>query len=1009
MKNTSRIKIIKVSATIFFVLLANILTSQTIKELSARFMKCYNAKKWVCACETGEKLKVLIEAKYGKKKNYSKLCHNIAAAYSGSGNYVKAEALFLESLKFKKQYIGAPTLTYANSCGSLAEVYYYTGDYQKSEQYHLQAKSIREKILGDKHPTYALSCHSLGELYRKAGKFKKAEDLMVKAIKIREKELSNKSPDAYRKYVLSFNNLAGLYYQIGKYQLAEQIYIEGKKVLENSVGKENEIYATVCNNLGALYLKLGNNEKAVNEIGLANEIFKRIYGEFHINYAISCTNLGKVCMEFKMYKEAEDVLKIALGIADSIIGENHADYATFVNNLASLYEATGDYSIAEPLYKSAQRNRELNLGKKHPDYATSCNNLGELYRKMGLQKKTEDLLIEAKDIRGNTFGRKHHDYAVSCNNLASFYWDNGQPEKATPLFQEANEILNLLIRKSRDYMSEKEREEYFNKRIIYNHHIYYSYFLKNQPEKGEHTANMYNNALTIKGELLRSSSSVRKLILSSGDSSLIDIYNNFNRLNKELEKQYALPINKRAENISELEIEVNELEKILVREENELNLNKDIADWQNIKNALKDNEAAIEFVRFRYVDKLNVTDSTLYYALILRKEYKYPKAICLFEQKQFEQLSVRDGHINEYEYIKNLYGKNSKKADSLYQIAWKPIDAHLKGVKNIYISPTGLLNKISFDAIPNSKTGVLSDKYKFIYTASTSQIVGQKELNSEDVENTVLFGGIEYDIDIEEMQNIAKAFTGSNNVYAFNSSSDNLYRSLSNSLTRNVNWSYLPGTLEEVEAIQKVLEENKIKHTVYKDKYATEEQLRSFENKGVSVFHISTHGFYIGDDEKSKEIKEIASKEIEFIHSKNALMRSGFVMAGGNNAFQGIELPDDIEDGIITSAEISNLNLFGTKLAVLSACQTGLGDIKNSEGVYGLQRSFKMAGVEYLLFSLWEVPDKQTKELMVNFYRNWFSGLEIHDAFKKAQNQLKTKYAKIEGSAFAWAAFVLMN
>ena len=150
-------------------------------------------------------------------------------------------------------------------------------------------------------------------------------------------------------------------------------------------------------------------------------------------------------------------------------------------------------------------------------------------------------------------------------------------------------------------------------------------------------------------------------------------------------------------------------------------------------------------------------------------------------------------------------------------------------------------------------------------------------------------------------------------------------------------------------------------------------------------------------------------EKVRFAHSDNPLLRSSFILAGGNAAFQGKKIPDGVEDGVLTAAEISRLNFFNTKLVVLSACQTGLGDILSNEGVYGLQRAFKMAGVDYLLFPLWEVPDYQIKELMTNFYKNWLSGMEIREAVKKSQNQLKTKYAKTEGAAFAWAAFVLMK
>jgi len=226
---------------------------------------------------------------------------------------------------------------------------------------------------------------------------------------------------------------------------------------------------------------------------------------------------------------------------------------------------------------------------------------------------------------------------------------------------------------------------------------------------------------------------------------------------------------------------------------------------------------------------------------------------------------------------------------------------------------------------------------------------------------------------------------------------------------RNITWSYLPGTLQETEEIKSVLKRKNIKVSLYNHKQASEEQLKALEKNAPSILHVSTHGFYFGDDEKSKEYKDKIDKKVKFAHSKNPLLRSGFILAGGNAAFQGEKMPDGVEDGVLTAAEISRLNFYNTKLVVLSACQTGLGDIVGNEGVYGLQRSFKMAGVDYLLFSLWEVPDKTTKELMSNFYENWFSGMEISEAFKKAQNQLKAKYAEVEGAAFAWAAFVLMK
>ncbi len=277
-----------------------------------------------------------------------------------------------------------------------------------------------------------------------------------------------------------------------------------------------------------------------------------------------------------------------------------------------------------------------------------------------------------------------------------------------------------------------------------------------------------------------------------------------------------------------------------------------------------------------------------------------------------------------------------------------------------------------------------------------------------------MFGGIEYDIDPDKMRENAhvskeKIVPESSVLIEPSRPTNSLNRGMLDGLTRNVSWNYLEGSLKETEEIQDVIQKENVNVTLYKEELGSEEQFKALENDAPSILHVSTHGFYFGDDKKSNEYKDMIDKDVKFAHSDKPLLRSGFILAGGNAAFQGKTIPKGVEDGVLTALEISRLNFFNTKLAVLSACQTGLGDVKGSEGVYGLQRAFKMAGVEYLLFSLWEVPDYQTRELMTNFYQNWFTGMEIRVAFKKAQNQLKTKYAKVDGAAFAWAAFVLMR
>ena len=405
----------------------------------------------------------------------------------------------------------------------------------------------------------------------------------------------------------------------------------------------------------------------------------------------------------------------------------------------------------------------------------------------------------------------------------------------------------------------------------------------------------------------------------------------------------------------------------------------------------------------------------------MRKNYKYPKAVFLFEEKQLSKIMQRDFGDNDFEYVKKLYGKKSKKADSLYKLVWKPLEKYLQKTKNVYISPSGMLNSVSFDAIPINKSKLLSDKYKIIFTSTTAEAVNKTGLYQKKIKNAVLFGGLTYDMLIEKMIENTSDYifepynkeTNTKNMQANNfvSVASLFIAEAIDKNTRGQYWTQLPGTYKEIQAIDKVLSSKKIATKIYSDDKGNEEVFKSMEGKSPEILHIATHGFYFPEPEIKLEdnFGFDNNKKLQFTDSKNPLLRSGLLLSGAQNAFSGKKLPNGLEDGVLTASEISRLNFFNTKLAVLSACQTGLGKVKGSEGVYGLQRAFKMCGVEYIIYSLWQVPDVQTKELMTNFYENWFSGMEIRVAFKKAQNYLKTKYTGVKGASYAWAAFILMK
>ena len=212
-------------------------------------------------------------------------------------------------------------------------------------------------------------------------------------------------------------------------------------------------------------------------------------------------------------------------------------------------------------------------------------------------------------------------------------------------------------------------------------------------------------------------------------------------------------------------------------------------------------------------------------------------------------------------------------------------------------------------------------------------------------------------------------------------------------------WPQLPGTGEEIDSISKIFSSYKKLVTSFTGVQASEKNLKLLNNQSPSSIFIGTHGFFLPAPQSNRQFAGNV-----YARDANPLLRSGLILSGGNYAWSGKKPIDGIEDGVVTAYEISQLNLSNTKLVVLSACETGLGDVNATEGVFGLQRAFKLAGVNKLIVSLWKVPDKETAELMKIFYTQLLAGNSIEKAFATAKAKMRKKY-----SPYYWAAFVLVE
>jgi len=918
-----------------------------------------------------------------KHADYANSLNNLASLYESQGLYIKAEKMFIESMMIRKQTLGESHPDYAQSLNNLANIYYHQDNYEKAEEYMQKSVELTKKIKGEKDSQYTIALNNLAVLNDVSGNFSKARELYTEVLKIREKTIGKSHPY----YALSLNNLGFLYTDHGMYSLAEPLYIEALKINEEIYGIKSYECSRNMNNLGALYEDMGNFPEAEKFYLNAKEILSELKDLKFKEYGTSLNNLAGLYRILKKYDLAEPIYKEAIELFKLKYGEKHSNYATVISNLACLYDDMNYFKEADSLYSLAAEIRKEVFGENHPSYFIALNNLGYLYAKQGsltqnkeesdeYYKIAEKKYLEAFMSRKKVLGVDHPDYLISVNNLAILYAKMNEPDKACNLFIESKDIINRAIIQNFVFLSESEKELYFQTHVP-SLNAFNLFVSLNKDQKPELTGHCYDNILKHKGLLLKSVGQMKKGIIQSGDTLLIEKYNEWIKLKKQISKLYAIEIENRKIDIEELNTKANFLEKELTKNSVAFSDFEKLQkiNWESVKAGLNEGEAAVEFLHFPAKN-----DSVVYYALIITPDCLYPEMVKLFYENELSSYFDKP-QKNNVILVRELYGDKGTLDTVLYKRIWQPLVSYIKNSKKIYYSPDGILHKISFAAIRNSDGIFLNDKYTLCQLSSTAIIGIPDDIIFSNEALVGIYGGIRY-------------------------STDSL---------QDVVWNYLPGTKIETDKINATLKRKNIYTEYFSDINATENQIKKNAVR-YDVLHIATHGYFFPNLRDQGNLKEDYKNDnkIEFRGaqsgrvldkklSKNPLMRSGLVMAGANNLNNNIDAEIE-EDGLLTALEVSQMDLSVMQLVVLSACETGLGDIKGSEGVYGLQRAFKMAGVKYIIMSLWQVPDKETVEFMEMFYNKLLKEKDVRLAFNETQKEMRKKY-----DPYYWGAFVLVE
>lgn len=960
---------------------------------------------------------------------------NLAYLYLEEGDYANAEPLYIKVLNLRKDKLGENNNDYMASLYNLSELYSHDWKFIEAEPYCIKALNLRKQNLGIKNIDYLRSLNQLGRLYKNQCKFYDSEQILLDA----SNSIKNIFGENNIDYVNSIEVLASLYQEQSKFNNAKDLYDKSIEIRKGNLDQTENDYVDLLLELATLNSELGKLSESETLTLKVIEIRKQSLGENHPYYAISLAFLANIYEELGKYEEVERLYIQSLNIIKNTWGENDDWYGIFSNNLALFYQNNGKIIEAESLYLRSKIVAEENNDKNSVNYSRLLTNLASLYQDQNKYLEAEKLYTEALEITKLLSGKNSLNYIQISTNLASLYFKQSEYLKS-----EQNYLISLKIGKRiigkyhRKYINDLHDIAFLNMKINKNKKsaLYFELFMKlnnvniinsiygisefdvisyqnkirneiestliflgeNENQYGFLIKLCFENQLILKNISIKNHLLLKKNIFRKENLTLQIKYNQFLENKKEIRRILEMPLNEQSTNIEKLKKETEKIEKDLHKGSSNFSEYKKSITVNNklIKNELKKDEILIDFVSFNHYKK-NATDSIVYAAFIVKKDSKFPKFISLFEEKELEFLLSKNKTHQDSTRIDKQY---TEKAIS--DLFLKPLEKELQGITTIYLSPTGLGHQIDYAALPLSNKQLFGEKYKLHILSSPSEIMDYKQasLDKNSELELILYGGIDYD----KTNTIIK----SDNDIVDNDIVDNDIIFQGQQIRSGISgFGYLKGSKKEVEQIQILGEQSRFKSSLFNDREATELSIKKLDGRITPfVLHLATHGFFFADpiQELSNGINSIEGKSKIYEASDDPMMRSGLLLAGANNYWGKSSGNTTTEDGILTASEISNLDLSACQLVVLSACETGLGEVKGSEGVFGLQRAFKMAGVKNIIMSLWKVPDAQTAELFEIFYSECFAGKTIHEAFQATQSKMKAKY-----SPYYWAGFVLLE
>jgi CHAT domain-containing protein len=914
----------------------------------------------------------------------ARMINNVGSYYSEQNNYSKALTLLTEANGLFRNLYKYDQMDLSANINNLGNIYHCIGDFANAEKFYIESLEMMRRIYKNDSPDLALPISNMASFLLERGEYTRAEELFAEALKIHRNLYNYDNPDLAH----SINKMGGFYFSIGDLRRAEPYLQESFEMRKRLYKTDHQQLASSIEFMAAYYNEIGNYEKAEPLYVESLEMLRRLYKTDNNHLALGINNNGAFYVYQNKFDKAEALFKESLEMQRRLHKTDHNHLALALNNLAFCYSKKRDYEKAEPLFKEAYEMNKNIYKNAHPHLAVSLSNLAFLSYNTGKYSIAGQYFAENLEMNRKLYKSDNFDLAKSIGYMADYDYYNGKFDNAGTLYKESLEMYKKIYNNQSVNLSESEKEKFWNT-IKSKFESFYSFVINRSVDSPEILGYSFDNLLFTKALLFNSVNKIKKRILESGDSTLISKFRELSSKKELLIKLYSLPsedIKKQGYNIDSIESNANNLEKELsIKSENfKQSYEKKKVSWKTIQAILKPDEAAIEMVRFRLHRDFEFSDTVYYAAFIITDQSQdNPDIVLLKNGKELEEMF--------YSTYRNNIKLKAIDSES-FKAFWKAIFDKTKDYKKIYFSPDGIYNKLNIGTLEVEPGKYLLDYQKIHQLNSTQDILlgyYSKQDEANVYSSAVLIGNPDFTLSQDKVKEKERSLLNTND-----------YIERGTSPSRSFVLTSLPGTEKEVDNIAKYLKSNKWEINKYTKVDAVKAAVKTVNNP--RVLHIATHGLFLSDIKpEEKEIFGIDARRI----IGNPLLRSGLFFAGASSNIDENFKPSGFDNGFLTAYEAMNLNLDKTELVVLSACETGLGEIKNGEGVYGLQRAFIQAGAKSIIMSLWSVSDEATQELMSTFYKEWLSGKTKRDAFRLAQMKLKEKYP----APYYWGAFVMVG